>query len=140
MKIVGGGSFSSEEMAVEHVPWNMDTEVAQLHNFDIGIMPLPEEEWSLGKSGGKARTYMAAGLPVVATGIGYNCQLIDDGRTGFLVKDPAGWVSTLSRLIEDHTLRQSIGAAARNDVTERFALSKLGPQFVTILREVAGCA
>ena len=137
LKVVGGGGFKSQDIIVEHVSWHIETEVAQLHTFDIGIMPLPLEEWSLGKSGGKARTYMAVGLPVVATGVGYNCQLIEDGKTGFLVKDLAEWVSALSRLIEDHTLRQSIGTAARVDVADRFALSKLGPKFVDMLREVA---
>ena len=140
LKVVGGGRFLSQDIIVEHVPWDMVTEVAHLHTCHIGIMPLPLEEWSLGKSGGKARTYMAVGLPVVATGIGYNCQLIEDGKTGFLVKTHAEWVTALSRLIEDRALRQSIGTAARLDVAERFALSKLGPKFVDILREVGGRA
>jgi len=98
---------------------------------------LPLEEWSLGKSGGKARTYMAVGLPAVCTGIGFNCELIRDGETGFLVREPEEWRLTLQRLIDDAALRQRVGAAARREVESRFSLDLLGPRFVAILREVA---
>lgn len=137
LKIVGGGSFADDGIPIEHVPWRLDTEVAQLHDFDIGLMPLPLEEWSLGKSGGKARTYMATGLPAVCTGIGFNCELIRDGETGFLVREPQEWRQALQRLIDDRTLRESVGAAARRDVEARFSLRQQGPRFVEILREVA---
>jgi len=137
LRIVGGGAFADAEIPVEHVPWNLDTEVAQLHGFDIGLMPLPLEEWSLGKSGGKARTYMAVGLPAVCTGIGFNCELIRDGETGFLVREPQEWRQVLQRLIEDAALRERVGAAARREVEARFSLERQGPRFVDILREVA---
>jgi glycosyltransferase involved in cell wall biosynthesis len=123
---------------VEFVEWTLEGSLRALQAFDIGIMPLPLEEWSKGKSGGKARTYMAVGLPVVATGIGYNNELIKDGETGFLVKELGEWIAVLSRLIEDSKLRQQTGEAARRSVEEHFDLKKMGPQFAEILREVAG--
>ena len=137
LKIVGGGRFTDAQIPVEHVAWTLEDEVPQLHSFDIGLMPLPLEEWSLGKSGGKARTYMAVGLPAVCTGIGFNCELIRDGETGFLVREPEEWRLTLQRLIDDAALRQRVGAAARREVESRFSLDLLGPRFVAILREVA---
>jgi glycosyltransferase involved in cell wall biosynthesis len=137
LRIVGGGRFADDGIPVEHVPWALDTEAAQLRDFDIGLMPLPLEEWSLGKSGGKARTYMAAGLPAVCTGIGFNGELIRDGETGFLVREPHEWRQVLHRLIADRVLRETVGAAARRDVEARFSLERQGPKFVDILREVA---
>ena len=137
LRIVGGGRFADAEIPVEHASWSLDTEAAQLHGFDIGLMPLPLEEWSLGKSGGKARTYMAAGLPAVCTGIGYNSELIRDGETGFLVREAEQWRQVLLRLIDDQALRERVGAAARQDVEARFSLQQQGPRFVEILREVA---
>ncbi|TDR38606.1 glycosyltransferase involved in cell wall biosynthesis [Tahibacter aquaticus] len=137
LRIVGGGRFADAQIAVEHVPWDLDTELAQLHDFDIGLMPLPLEEWSLGKSGGKARTYMAMGLPAVCTGIGFNCELIRDGETGFLVRESQDWHQVLERLIESPGLRKRVGTAARQAVEERFSLQQQGPRFVEILREVA---
>lgn len=138
LKVIGGGAFRAEGIPVEHVPWSLETEVQHLHSFDIGIMPLPLEDWSKGKSGGKARTYMAVGLPVVATKIGYNCELIKGRETGFLVQSETEWVAVLSRLIEDAALRRKVGDAARTYVEAHFDLKKLGPEFVEILKEVAG--
>ena len=137
LKIIGGGSFRGEGIPVEQVPWTMTTEVPHLHSFDIGIMPLPLEEWSKGKSGGKARTYMAVGLPAVCTRIGFNCELIRDGENGFLVESSEEWIDSLSRLVESAELRVRIGTAARREVEERYSLQKLGPEFVQILQEIA---
>lgn len=135
--VVGGGAFSDTQIPVEHRRWDYAREVADLHTFDIGLMPLPLEDWSLGKSGGKARTYMAAGVPAVCTGVGFNCELIRDGETGFLVRKPAEWETALSRLIGDAALRERIATAARAEVARRYSLEHIGPQFVAVLQEVA---
>jgi glycosyltransferase involved in cell wall biosynthesis len=140
LKVVGGGRFEDPEIPVVQTAWAIDTEVADLHSFDIGIMPLPLEEWSLGKSGGKARTYMAVGLPAVCTAMGFNRELISDGETGFLVTTLDEWEAALSRLVESPELRQRTGTAARREVERRYSLDVLGPQFVDILRSVAAKA
>ncbi len=137
LRVVGGGAFTDARIPVEHRPWRYASEVDDLHAFDIGLMPLPLEDWSRGKSGGKARTYMAAGVPAVCTGIGFNLELIRDGETGVLVRDPGEWEAALARLIENADLRERIAAAARAEVERRYALTRIGPQFVDILREVA---
>jgi glycosyltransferase involved in cell wall biosynthesis len=136
VKIIGGGRFADDGIPVEHVPWSLTTEVEQLHTFDIGIMPLPSEEWSLGKSGGKARTYMAVGLPVVCTDIGFNRELVTNDVTGFLVTSHDQWIAALDQLITDSELRSRIGTSARREVEERFSLQRLGPEFVSILKDV----
>lgn len=133
LKIIGGGRFTDPGIAVEHVPWSLEEEVAQLHSFDVGIMPLPMEEWSRGKSGGKARTCMAVGIPVVCTRIGFNEELIHDGETGFLADSLEGWIQALSSLIESPELRWQVGCAARKEVAGRFALDLLGPEFANTL-------
>lgn len=137
LRIVGGGRFHCDGVTVEHHEWSLESEVSLLHGFDIGLMPLPLEEWSRGKSGGKARTYMAAGLPAVCTRIGFNCQLIQDGETGFLAETMEEWVRALSHLVENVALRQRIGDAARREVEEHYSLERLGPEFVKTLQEIA---
>jgi glycosyltransferase involved in cell wall biosynthesis len=137
LKIVGGGEFQDEQIPIEHVSWSLEGEVAALHSFDIGIMPLPLEEWSKGKCGGKARTYMAVGLPAVCTGIGYNLELIEHGKTGFLVQSHQDWVNTLSMLIQEPSLRQQVGRMARASVEKHFSLNILAPELRKILLEIA---
>ena len=138
VKVIGGGNFKAEGVPVVHVAWNLESEVEELHSFDIGIMPLPLEEWSKGKSGGKARTYMAVGLPAVCTAIGFNLELIDNERTGFLVTSENEWISVLSKLIEDPYLRKKVGTAARDFVIKKQSIHVLAPQLLEILQEVAG--
>jgi glycosyltransferase involved in cell wall biosynthesis len=130
-----GGRFESEGIRTELVDWNFDREVQQFHDLDIGIMPLPLEEWSKGKSGCKLRQYMAAGVPGVGTAIGYNLELVDHGRTGFLATTQDEWVEHLSTLIEDAELRNTIAAAARLDVEQRFAIDVIGPKLEAVIRE-----
>jgi glycosyltransferase involved in cell wall biosynthesis/peptidoglycan/xylan/chitin deacetylase (PgdA/CDA1 family) len=67
---------------------------------------------------------MAAGLPVVASAISGIPELVEDSRTGILVRpgDPNGLADALHRLAADADLRRRMGAAGRRRVTERFNL------------------
>lgn len=130
-----GGKFESTGIRTEVIDWKFEREVQQFHDLDIGIMPLPLEEWSKGKSGCKLRQYMAAGVPGVGTAIGYNLELIEHGRTGLLATTQDEWVECLSMLVENAGLRNTIADAARQDVEQRFALNVIGPQLEAVLRE-----
>ena len=130
-----GGRFEALGVRTELVDWNFERQVQQFHDLDIGIMPLPLEEWSKGKSGCKLRQYMAAGVPGVGTAIGYNLELVDHGRTGFLATTQDEWIECLSKLIKDAELRNTIAAAARRDVEQRFAIDVIGPQLEAAIRE-----
>ncbi len=92
--------------------WSSASEVTDLQRIDIGLYPLPDEEWVLGKSGLKALQYMALGIPTVATAVGANFRVIEDGVSGFLVRSDSEWIDALSRLIDDPELRLRIGQNA----------------------------
>ena len=136
LKVIGGGYFSSNVIPIDHVPWSLETEVDELCSLDIGLMPLPMEEWSKGKSGGKARTYMAAGVPPVVSSIGYNIELIKDKSLGRLVTTTDEWCSVLDELINDHKLRQQIGDSARRHVMKHFSLPGQTAKLARILQDV----
>lgn len=135
-EIVGGGSFEMENVPWTHTEWTLDGELDALARFDIGLMPLPHEEWAQGKSGGKARTYMAAGVTPVVSAVGYNLELIKDGETGFLCKTSEDWERSLASLIEDANLRQTIAEAARADVDLRFSPEKKAGQLRQIFDDL----
>jgi len=104
---------------------------------DIASLPLPDEPWAMGKSGGKARTYMAAGVATVCAGVGYNIELIEHGRTGFLCRSIDDWVAALRRLILDPALREVMTEAARTEVAERFSPRVISARLCDLLVEVA---
>jgi glycosyltransferase involved in cell wall biosynthesis len=135
-EITGGNDFQMDGVDWHIGEWSLEGELEALARFDIGLMPLPGEDWAKGKSGGKARTYMAAGIVPVVSAIGYNLELIHHGETGFLCKTLEDWERNLRLAIEDEGLRQRIAIAARKDVEQRFDPAKIAADMAHLLREV----
>lgn len=139
-EIVGCGDFKMEGVNWQISDWSLEGELEALSRFDIGLMPLPAEDWAKGKSGGKARTYMAAGVVPVVSAIGYNNELIVDGETGFLCFDAHDWQRVLCLVIEDAKVRQRIGQNARNAVDLRFSPAKIAAKMAGLINEVVESA
>lgn len=120
-------------------PWQEHSEVTQLQSFDIGIMPLPDEPWERGKCGYKLIQYMACGLPVVASPVGVNTTIVRPDENGWLADTPEQWAAAISRLAEDPSLRQQMGAAGRKQVEDTYCLQVQASRLIGMLREgVAG--
>ncbi|GAC1410604.1 MAG: glycosyltransferase family 4 protein [Burkholderiaceae bacterium] len=118
-------------------PWSELTEVADVSNFDIGIMPLPDDPWERGKCGYKLIQYMACGKPVVASPVGVNTELVIDGQNGFLASTSESWFVALSRLITDRTLCDTLGRQGRQMVEDNYCLRVTAPRLATIMQEAA---
>ena len=108
--------------------WSSNTEVAVLRSFHIGLMPLPETAWTVGKCGMKALLYMATGLPSVLSPVGVNSEIVVDGESGFLASDPAAWRRVLSELAGDPILRRRVGDAGRKRVIEHWSVQAVWPR------------
>jgi len=104
------------------VPWKESTEVQDLLEIDIGVMPLPDDEWSKGKCGFKALQYMALEIPAVVSPVGVNTRLIEDGVNGFLASSPDEWYQRLSMLVRDKALRQALGKKGRLKVNNGYSV------------------
>lgn len=134
-EIMGGGDFAMEGIDWQLHDWSLDGELAALARYDVGLMPLPPEDWAKGKSGGKARTYMAAGVVPVVAAIGYNLELVEHGRTGFLCADEADWEAALEAAIGDGALRQRMAENARAVVETRFSPAGQAQKLAALFRE-----
>ena len=133
---VGAGSAAQADrfdgMTLE--PWSEAGEIASVQAMDIGIMPLPDEPWARGKSGYKLIQYMACGLPVVASPVGVNADIVEDGVSGFLPAAPEQWREALERLIGDAPLRRDMGRAGRARAVDHYSLQVHAPRLVEIMR------
>jgi glycosyltransferase involved in cell wall biosynthesis len=118
-------------------PWALETELADLQGFDVGIMPLDDDEWSRGKAGYKLLQYMACGIASVASPVGVNADLLRDTDRGLLASDPTQWERALTALIEDATLRRRLGAAGRELVEREYSLATWAPRYHAALNAVA---
>jgi glycosyltransferase involved in cell wall biosynthesis len=121
----------------EFRPWSLETELPNLLEADIGIMPIVDDIWAKGKCGLKAIQYMALGLPAVCSPYGANSDIITHQHDGFLASTDSEWESTLANLLEDSQLRHRIGAAARTTVVARFSLEANAPKLLSVLRQAA---
>ncbi len=123
-------------LRIERIRWELASEISELARADAGIMPLPDNEWTQGKCGFKLLQYMGLGLPAVASPVGVNTDIVDDGVNGFLADDDDEWAAKLLRLAGDPALRRELGTRARETVRERFSLQIHAPHFVELVREV----
>lgn len=135
---VGAGQGAGPHPLLTDHPWSEDSEAAMIGQMDIGIMPLTDTPWSRGKCGYKLIQYMACGLPVIASPIGVNATIVQDGVNGFLAASPTEWQAALRRLIHDPALRQSMGQAGRRRVESQYSLQVWGPRLAGMLAETAG--
>jgi len=136
-RVIASGNPSRLGFAVEFRPWRLETEIVELLQIGIGIAPLHDTPWERGKCGVKILQYMACGLPVVASPIGVNAQIVIHGVSGFLVRDIGEWQEALARLIANPNLRQDLGAAGHETVQKRFSVQVAVEKIASVLRGLA---
>jgi glycosyltransferase involved in cell wall biosynthesis len=124
-------------MAKEVLPWSEDSQIAHIQSFDVGIMPLPDGPFERGKCGYKLVQYMACGLPVIASPVGANSRIVEQGKTGFLTSGTAEWVQALVMLSQNASLRSDLGKAGRKKVEQEYSLQVTAPRLFEILTEAA---
>ena len=122
---------------VDELPWEDVAAVAgHLARFDVGLMPLEDDESARGKCAFKAIEYMACGVPTVCSRVGENRYLVEDGANGFLASGPEEWVARLRALIEDPSLRTRLGQAGQETVRASYSLEVNADRVIAIARQV----
>ena len=137
LKIIGN-SYKPEGIEYINEVWDSETELNELMTFDIGITPLPDNEWTRGKCGFKTLQYMSMAIPVVSSPVGVNTEIILDGINGFLARNEEEWIEKLTLLIENPELRQRIGIAGRKTVEGKYSVKVWTPAYLKIIREAIG--
>ena len=138
LKIVADGSLEPEGLNTVNKKWLLEDEAQDILTFDLGLMPLTDDPWSRGKCGFKLLQYMAAGLPVVASPVGVNREIVEDGENGFLAGPEDDWADRLGRLLDSPSLRDRLGQAGRRTVEERYDLQAWAGEFARVLETAAG--
>lgn len=136
IKVIGDGNYRVPELGIEGLPWRKADELDQLRSFDIGIMPLPDDEWAKGKCGLKGLQYMALEIPTLMSPTGVNADIIQDGQNGFLATAPEEWVDKVSRLIASAELRRSMGQAARQTVLDHYSVQSQQARYLQYFRQL----
>ena len=134
--VIANKPYEMKDVPTEFIPWSAESEVKDLHKLDIGLYPIPANEWSLGKSSLKALTYMAIAIPFVATAYGTNYRVMQNGVQGFMASSDKEWIDALLKLIDDATLRKRMGLAGRRTVEELFSVNANFPKYLQVFKTV----
>lgn len=129
-KIIVNVPFSVPELNTAATPWNLKTEIDELMEIDVGIMPLPDDDWSRGKCGFKGLQYMALEVATVMSPVGVNNEIITDGINGFLARNDEEWFTKLSLLIENPGIRHQTGIEGRKTVCEKYSVERFKNQYI----------
>lgn len=121
-KIIGQENYDSNELDIGSVQWTEKDEVEQLNTFDIGIMPLQDDEWANGKCGLKGLSYMSCAVPAVMSNVGVNNVIINDCVNGFLAANEEDWFNKLCLLIDSNELRTRLGKEGRKTVISNYSV------------------
>ena len=133
LRIIGNFKYELPGIDLEVIQWSKEKEIEDLQAIDIGIYPLTQDEWVLGKSGLKALQYMALGLPTVATNVGTTPRIIKHMENGWLVRTEEEWILALETLIKSPDLRCKMGERARNTIEENYSLEVMEKKYLSIL-------
>lgn len=118
--------------SLEFIKWNKASEIKDLAELHIGVMPLQPDIWAEGKCGFKALQYMALGIAAVASPVGVNTTIIQHGVTGFLASTPEEWSDCLEQLIRDYAIRVQLGNAGKLRVKNHFSVLAITPRFISL--------
>jgi L-malate glycosyltransferase len=138
LRVIGNFDYELPGVELEVLPWSAEQEIEQLQGIDIGVYPLPFDDWVGGKSGLKAIQYMMLGLPCIATDVGTTPLIIRHGENGLLVKSEAEWVDALRRLLDDPGLRRRLGEQARRDAVANYSVKSVAADYRRVLASMMG--
>ncbi|HOV89162.1 MAG TPA: glycosyltransferase family 4 protein [Syntrophorhabdaceae bacterium] len=122
--------IETKKIKLNRVQWRYDTEIEELKRLDIGVMPLFNDLWSMGKCGYKIIQYMGVGVPAVCTPVGINRDVVEDGINGFWATTKEEWTERLSTLIDDYRLRVNMGIEGRKKIMAHYTVQACAPLLI----------
>ena len=140
LSVVGDARFvlpDSAGAAIRAKNWSESTELVDLASFDMGLMPLPDDDWSRGKCGLKALQYMAMTVVPIVSPVGVNTEIVRHGENGLVASREDEWVDAIQRLASDAELRVHLGERARATVAEGYSGRDWAPKFFDVLERAA---
>jgi glycosyltransferase involved in cell wall biosynthesis len=136
LKVVGSGreQIAIPGVEIENLAWSLSREIADFQSFDIGLYPIIEDDWSVGKSGFKSVQYMAVGMPFVTTPVGASAEIGKPNVTHFFARTEDDWYAALAQLLRDQNLRRSMGAAGRRHALENYTVAQQAQKLAEVFR------
>jgi glycosyltransferase involved in cell wall biosynthesis len=133
--VVGGEAPKIPNVSVISCEWNQHTELDLINSFDVGVMPLTDDEWARGKCAFKLIQYMACGVPVIASPVGANVDVVN-AECGLLASSSSEWLHAFRRLRDEPITRRKMGIAGRTRIENHYSLSHNLPILTSVISKV----
>lgn len=133
--IVGAKGDLGFTKNLHFISWEEATEVDNIYAFDVGIMPLEDSPWEKGKCAYKLIQYMACGLPVIASPIGMNLEVVHPGQNGYLASSKSEWLNALLRYKNNIALRKEHGALGYGIVAAKFTVASQIGSIINVINQ-----
>jgi len=133
--VIGGKAPEIEGIEIEEHQWQEENEIECINRFDVGIMPLADNEWARGKCAFKLIQYMACGVPVIGSTVGANLEVVNSS-SGFLAATDEEWLIALRTLMNDPVLRHRMGRNARERIETHYSLDRWADTFSDVIRSI----
>lgn len=118
--------------SLRFIKWTKEAEITDLLNFNVGLMPLPDDVWAKGKCGFKALQYMALGIPAVVSPVGVNAEIVDHDINGCVCNSPEDWKFFLGKLMKDPDYLKRLAAHTREKIQLRYSVESNTRNFLRL--------
>lgn len=136
VNIICNDSVEIPGVKTNFIPWKLEAQEKEIAQFDIGVMPLPDNKWTQGKCGYKTLQYMAAAVPPVVLDVGVNRDIVEHGKEGLVVSSIDDFHKALETLIKNKGMRKEMGLNARLKVQNTFSVHAVAKQLADVLRSL----
>lgn len=137
-RVLGEPDYYNADLELKGIAWTPENEVPEIAAFDIGVMPLPDNEWTRGKCGMKGLQYMALGVATIMAAVGTNKEIIADGQNGLLAYTDDEWFEKLNLLINSPQMRHQLGAEGKKTIEQHYSCQALKQQYIGYFNELLG--
>ena len=130
IRLIGAKEIQTNYLPLESFEWSEQNEIYLINQCHLGIMPLSNNNWEKGKCGFKIIQYFASGIPVIASPVGANNQIVEHGKNGFLASTKEDWIKYINFFKNNPNELKSYGINARKKVKEIYSTEVLKKKFL----------
>jgi len=135
LNVIADFELASNYLKIKNIAWSEQSEATELCTADVGIAPMPENNWTKGKCALKVLQYMASGLPVISSKSGVNAYVLEDGVSGYLISENSQWAQRITEMTKDRTTLEQMGKCGRKRAQSEFAIEVVFQKMLTIITD-----
>jgi glycosyltransferase involved in cell wall biosynthesis len=136
LKIIADAFPDWPHLPVLRRPWSLEMEKKELPTFDVGLNPLPDDDWCRGKCALKVLQYFAAAVPAIASPVGVNRELVEDGVTGLRAVSQKDWFEAFKNMERELGARREMGRRAREKMWQSYTMESQAPRLLEVFKRV----